>query len=215
MKNTVKYAAAGILIILAIGLVIRLRECGRSHESAGVKMTVTVPVDTNFAPVQHQTHRPPSLPFIGQKMDVVLPSGVKENDVERVTSVKWKDRERPTNIIELKTGEIFVQKDSTIESITVTDLLAPIVSVDISPGFGLSVQLGFSSRRWEFSPSVTLSPFTFFGWLKGPAVMADLSGAGVGLEARLYHDIYLGPSVVWRYDDLSQRMLRINVHYYL
>ena len=160
--------------------------------------TVTVPKDTTFTPVEHQTYQPPSLPFTGKHSPVRLPSNVSEKDVERVVTVET-DSAHPVNIIETKDGEVYVAKDSTVKRITVTTFTPPLFSFGLRFGAGLSVAK--RGNQAALSPVGVFAPIEWSGWLHAPIGTVDFDGIGVGAQTRVYHDIFLGLSkVAWKFE---------------
>ena len=199
-----------ILLLIGVGIVLLIRFVFTDNSSTEWSQVYRqyVPHDPNFTPVIYGTYQPPSVPMLSSKKSgLKLPEGMSEKDVAKVTTIE-RTEGKPIDIIETKSGEIFIAKDSTIRSVRVTMFEAPVFSFDWRFGFGAS--LGYR-ERFQFSPSVTFAPLEWYGKLHAPTLTADLDGIGVGGQLRVYHDIYLGPAHVWRYDVGSQ--FKATVHY--
>lgn len=209
-KTILKYVA----IIIACGTLIVLAVCIKGCSSNPITLrSIQVPRDSNFTPIVRGSYRPPSTPFSKKKLPVDLPSGIRERDVKQVITIGFDtSSHRPpktVDIIETKTGEVFVLKDSAIKSVSVTVIEAPIFAVDLRFGVGLSIGVNGESHI-HVSPAAIMAPFEWSGWLQAPIVVADLDGVGVGAQMRFYHDVYVGASRIWRYDLGTQAKINLN-----
>lgn len=206
--KALKYVAIIIACATIIIIVAQIRNCG-SNDQGGV---IVAPVDTNFAPVTHETYRPPSLPFSKKTSGVELPKGVKEQDVQRVISVEVRDvpKEPPKriDIIEMKTGEVFVHKDSSISDVTVSTFEPPVFTFQLK--FGAGVSIGKAGSGLRFSPAALFAPVEWAGWIQIPALGADLDGMGLGAQIKVYHDFSVGALRLWRYDGGAKIKLTIS-----
>jgi hypothetical protein len=188
---------AGFLFMIALALFL-LVKVNSWFSPDPDEVTITVQKDSTFAPIEHRSYQPSVLPFSSKKPPVKLPSNVRERDVERVVTVETEPG-KPIDIIETKDGEVYVAKDTMISRVVVTKFQPPLFAFGLRFGAGLSV-----SRRGNqavVSPSAVFAPLEWNGWLHLPSGVIDLDGIGVGGQARIYHDIYLGAAKVWRYDD--------------
>ena len=225
MKDLLKYGIIALLAALAIVLVLRVDRC--SHElldgvtgrgssvGMGNKYSENIPSDTSFKPVEHATYQPPSLPFLSSRHGPArLPAGAGEKDVKQVVSLKWKGVKRTTDVIQLRTGETYVEKDSLLEGVTVTDYERPLLAWEPAVGVGVSV-LPRIQGAWQFSPSVSISALQWVGRVNIPVLCGDFDGIGFGVEATLYHDFSAGGAVLWRYAEPSQKIVKATLHYNL
>lgn len=201
MRDTLKYIAVIVASAAVIVFVARLGSCG--EKSVG---TVAVPDDPNFAPVARGTYQPPSLPFSNTTSGVELPEGMKEKDVARVISLEVrdvaKDPPKRINVIQTKRGDILVHKDSSITGVTVTTFEAQVFAIGMR--FGLGLSMGKGADRLSFSPVALFAPIEWLGWLHAPIIAADLDGVGVGAQAQVYHEIFIGVVRLWRFDEGTQ-----------
>jgi len=106
---------------------------------------------------------------------------------------------RRIDIIETKEGEVFVSKDGEITGVSVTDVKPRLLAFPLRLGVGLSIGRRDSNPR--FSPVVVFAPVEWAGWIHAPIASADLDGIGIGLQLQVYHDIFLGVTRVWHYED--------------
>ena len=199
IERILKYVAIAAVALGLVFFVSKIHSC----TSSGVSPQPTyVPRDSNFVPVARQDYQPPSLPFSKRKLDVKLPAGLKEKDISRVIAIGVGniagDSTRTFNIIETKGGDVFLQRDSSVRSLTVTRVTPAILDFGIRFGFGISAA-GFKDPAF-IRPALALAPLEWSGWLQTPTIIADLDGVGVGAQARLYHDFYLGAGRLWLYD---------------
>lgn len=205
-----KLAIGIVLLIVAIAAILRVNSCVNDWHGVG-RLNVDVPRDSSFMPTDHRHYQPPSLPglstLVGSPPPAKLPKGVRERDVHRVVSLELRERKKSIGIIEMKDGTVFVAKDSAIQNVTITDYEAPILSFGIFPGIGLSL------GPQRVSPLAKISLIELWGIGRLPMLTADLDGAGIGGEFRLYHDIYIGSALVWRYEDMTARSLKLTINY--
>jgi hypothetical protein len=199
MKLQLKHLAGVLLVGLAIVLIVKVNSWINPPDEPH---TIVVPGDSAFTPIEHDHYQPPSLPFTGKKSPFKLPSNVSERDVDRVVTVETRgdsSGKHPIHIIETKDGEIYVEKDSTISRVTVTEFQPPLFSFGLRFGGGLSVSK--HGERAVVSPCAVFAPLEWSGWLHLPTAVVDLDGMGFGAQARVYHDIFLGISNLKRYDE--------------
>jgi hypothetical protein len=201
-----------MVCITALITIWRLETCNSKDSST---VTVVTPKDTNYAPVTHKDFQPSSLPFLKKKSSgVKLPAGISEKDVEKIISVAVKDVPKDSckriDIIQTKDGEVFVHKDSSVESVIVTRFIPPLMDWDLRLGYGLTAALAPSSSKLTASPALIVAPLCWSGWLDAPMFLADLDGIGLGAQARLYHDIFVGAAGVWRYDTRAQAKITLS-----
>jgi len=200
MIRTIKYTAIIIVCGTMIYLITRVERCGKGGTPS---QTIEVPSDSNFAPIVKQEYTPPSLPFIKGRMKGKLPKGIGERDVKKITDITLSNKpkkDETISIIETKNGNIFVAKDSSVKSVTVIEFEPPIMSLQI--GFGAGLSLDYKCKR--ISPAAIFAPIEWIGWLHIPVVSADLDGVGLGAQARVYHNIFVGAANHWRYDSGTQ-----------
>jgi hypothetical protein len=212
MSSSLKYIAIILVAVVVLVFFFNIKSCGSANNAV---QSTNVPIDSNFAPVTHQTYQPPSIPFLSkEKLPVKLPQGVKEKDVKKIIKLTVRDIPsggKEINIIESKTGEIFVQRDSSIVSIGVIDVRPPLIAFDFRFGAGLS--LGKCGKGLRYSPAVLFAPIEWDGWLQLPVVAADLDGIGPGAQIKIYHNIYLGAAQLWRYDVGQQSKIILSYVY--
>jgi hypothetical protein len=210
MKEVLKYIAIIIVCATAIYGIAQIKGCGSNNVGPG---SIVLPADTNFTPIEYKFYQPSSLPFSKKKSPVKLPAGMREKDVKRVVSVTVNDipksPPKKIDIIETKAGETFVYKDSSIQSVNILTFEPPVVGWDLR--FGAGISMGLMNERIKFSPSAIIAPVEWMGWLRVPAVIADIDGFGAGGLVQVYYDIYCGPGLLWRYDQGTQ--LKIVISY--
>lgn len=207
------------LTLLAVAVVVFL-SLPQTHND--VVLTVT-PADSSFTPIDHRSYTPPLLPALSKRSAVPpvtkLPRGVRERDVRRVVQLEWKGVPAPTNIIELKNGEVFVEKDSPLERVTVVDYNPPVLALGLFPGIGVSLGLekGNVGEPWrnraKLSPVLKASFVEVCGTVKLPMIAADLDGAGIGAEWTIYHDIAIGAALFGEYSNLNQRSFKVTLQF--
>ncbi len=212
IERVLKYVAVIIAAVAIIVFIVKIRSCS----STGVTPRSTyVPRDSNFVPVTRQDYQPPSLPFSKRKLNIKLPAGVKEKDVSKIITLGVgniaHDSTRSFDIIVTKNGEIFLQRDSSVQSLSVTTVTPAVLDFGIRFGFGISAA-GFKYPVF-IRPSLALAPLEWSGWLQAPTIVADLDGIGVGAQARIYHDVYVGAERLWLYDGESR--IKVTLHYML
>lgn len=192
MQSILKYTAIIICCGTAIVFLFKLQSCWKA--GAIGPQSLDVPQDSSFQPMVHQNYKPPSLPFSKGKLPAKLPQGVGERDVKRVVSVTVKDVKgsRTIDIVETKTGAIYVPKDSVVVSAVVTNIVPPLFTFQLRYGLGVTVGDGGGSPVIRLMPAATASLMEWDGWLQAPIVSADLDGVGLGIQCKLYHDIYAG-----------------------
>jgi hypothetical protein len=203
VKDYLKAASVIIVCATIVFIVLQMKSCGKK---ASVSASVSSPTDSNFSQISHEEYKPSSLPFSGKKAPVNLPEGVEEKDVQRVVSIEVKDvpksEPKKIDVVETKSGEIYVAKDTSVVSVKVTEFEPKLFDFDLRFGVGLSVGLPSSGVR--LSPAAVAAPIVWAGFIHAPIVVADLDGLGVGAQARLYHDIFVGAARFWRYDGGNQ-----------
>ena len=208
----IKFGGVVIAAILVVVVIVRVNSCMDTLQGVETNRTVT-PADSNFNQIEHQVYRPPSLPFSKNTSGVKLPQGVREKDVARVTRLKWRGFEHPTDVIELKTGEVLVEKDAELEDVTILEFAAPIMQLGLFPAAGISFPSSSRSRTGVVSPVGSLALVEWYGVVRLPSLSVDLDGIGVGAQVKLYHELYAGPLVLWRYEDTKETMVKITLQY--
>jgi hypothetical protein len=208
MKDVMKYAAVMIVCGTLIWLVSRVGCCGDNESTA----SVYTPADTNFTPVVERSYRPPSLPLSKRTSGTKLPRGLKEKDVRRVVTLTIQDVEKNSpkriEIVETHAGEVYVHHDPSVESVEVTSFEPPVVSFALRFGVGLSA--GRVDNRATFAPVAFCAPIEWYGWLHAPIATAELAGVGVGAQARIYHELFIGAVKLWRYDEGMQAKITLS-----
>ncbi len=213
MKRVLTYSAIALLAIALALVAIRLSGFSCGGIGGRSRSVTETPLDTTFSPVKHTDYRVPTIASLSQKKGPArLPEGVSESDVKRVTSLKFRGGSRATDIIELKTGELFVEKDSSLESVTVTEYEAPFLAWEPSLGLGLSIRPRFSEGPPTLSISAGASVIQFLGRVDLPVLCADLDGVGLGARVKFYHDLSAGACLLWRYTDPSEKVIKIILH---
>ena len=202
MKTVQSYLKYGAFILGCITLLVvlnRFKGCPFNQDSL---QSTTVPSDSNFAPTTRKNYQPPSLPFSKRRLDVALPKGLKEKDVRKVTSIEVSNvpahPPKKIDIIETRSGETFVGRDSSIRSISITIVQPPILSFSLRFGFGST--LARSKNAVTASPAAVFAPVEWSGWIHAPTLVADFDGIGPGAQLSVYHDIYAGASRLWLYE---------------
>ena len=206
MTKSLKYISIIVVCAAVIYLIFQFRNCSKSTVSnPGVTV---VPKDTNFQAVKQEVYRIPWALSTRKNPKVKLPVNIKEKDVKNVITVETKEKPgNPVDIISTNDGGIYVNKDSSISSVTVTSYQPPFF--DIGLKFGAGISLGYNNRV-TVSPVVTVALGHWYGWLQAPVAAVDLDGLGLGMQAKLYNDIYGGAYKLWRYDSGSQIKLTLN-----
>lgn len=210
-KITLYLKIAGICIVVfaAIMLLVKVKGCLDGQENT-VAETISVPSDSHFAPIEHNTFQPTvEIPFVKKKeFPAKLPEGVKQTDVDRVITLETKDSDR-VFITETNKGEVFVQKDSSVREVTVTVIEPPLFKFQSDVGLGFT--FGWHTDSYRMSPSACFAPLQWSGWLNIPNFTVDLDGIGVGGSARLYHDIFAGVSEEKMFNGGSE--LKATIHF--
>ncbi len=205
MKALESLAVILVCVVILV-LMFKLERCGEENPHAASGGSVVVPRDTSFAGIRQESYRPPSVPFSSKHLPAKLPEGVSERDVRQVTTIEV--RSVPANppkkidIVETNEGDVYVMKDSSIVSVTLTTIEPPIFVLQARLGVGAS--FAPAGGNLTISPAVGFFPVEWLGWLELPAAFADKDGVGLGAEARIYHDIFAGVSHLWRYGGTSQ-----------
>jgi hypothetical protein len=216
-----KLAAAVVLLIVAIVAVSRFNSCMNNWRGIG-KTSTDTPKDSSFMPIEHRHYQPPSLPGLTNLVGIPptapakLPKGVSEKDVKRVLTLNVRELSKPINVIEMKDDRVFVEKDSGLVSVGVTDYVPPIVQFGFYPGVGISIgKVGTSAPTFpmRFSPLATVAVADWWGLVRVPCIAADLDGIGISASAKIYYDFYIGVAMLWKYEDTSQRVLKATIAY--
>jgi len=206
-----------IIFVIALALVVVAKWRGCSKPLESTSGTITMPNDTNYIPVKHEEAQPSSLPWAKNKLGVKLPEGVKEKDVKKITNIEYRTsngdsgQTKEVSIIETKSGEIFVRKDSSIQSVTEIIIKPPLVEFSLTFGVGLSL-----TKRGEFfrpMPCGTFTPVCWSGWLKAPLLAVDFEGIGLGAAVKLYHDIDIGAAKIYNFGESSQLKLIVTYNF--
>ena len=197
IQNIAKTAALIALLALGLYLYLNIRSCTKSVPQKTVN-NVETPTDSSFIPVKKETYTPPTVPAIEKRrLPVRLPKGVTETDVKQVITVT----ERPAakgssqskvpghdiDIIETNDGEIYVEKDSTIESVTQIRVLPQFFTLEVGIALGANTSLDKRVR-----PQVSWSLGTWAGCVHFPVLTGDPDGISFGADTRVYHDFFLG-----------------------
>jgi len=204
-----------ITIVLVLWYGVRFAGCSRNV--SGETVTFIEPQDSNFVPVRVQRYRPSSLSFSKKTSGVRLPKGVKERNVRQVVSLElqpdavngdslsfkrqYRGLSHKIDIIETKSGEIFVLKDSLLTGVSVTRFEPRLFSLGLRFGIGCSIAQA-ENERLRILPMGIIS---FVDWNIGdvnfhaPIITADYEGVGIGMQTQLYHDIYFGLVRNWNY----------------
>ncbi len=225
MKSSHKIAVAVALLLIVVLLFgsVNIRQWASALFTGSVSQpTVVMPSDSSFMPTHHRQYTPPLLSAFGKQTadpPARLPGGVREKDVRRVVSVKYKGIDKPVSIIETKSGDVFVERDSSLERIDVVAYNPPVVAFGLYPGVGISLapfgaNVGDPGRNGGIiQPMVKLSFAEFFGVVRLPMLALDLKGAGLGAEVKLYHDIYVGAGYFASYSNLSQQEFKATLQF--
>lgn len=196
-----KIITIGVVVIICLGLVFviatKISSCGRMPDT--VASVTETPKDTNFTPVTHDAFQPSSLPFEKKQFPVKLPEGTNEEDVSRIVTVETHHGTDTTDIhiIETNKGDVFVEKDSTITKLEVTTIEPRLFQ--FQSRFGLGFTIGWHSDSYKLSPSASFDPLRWSGWLDLPIATVDLDGIGVGAQAKIYDNIFLGVNQTWMF----------------
>lgn len=207
MKDVLKYAAI-VTVCATLVIIFISRFCG----SAQTEHTVMVPLDSNFVPVVQETYRPPSTPFENPQSPVGrIPQGTNEKDVSRVIRVVKRGINTladTTTILEMKTGEIFVPKQDSVQiSVVETRYTPPILRWEIFASIGASFPAGPNI----ISPAIALSPLLIMGLVQFPLALVDLEAIGVGAGIQ-FRDFVFGVGSMWTFKD-QRRQTRLFVAY--
>ena len=222
MRQYLKYIAIIIACGVLFYVIAALKSCNLKQSSMS-QSTIVNPTDSNFAPVEHTTYQPPSLPALSKTTSgIKLPKGLSEKDVKKVVELKLRtsvpvstndsmtqssfvnDSLTTLDIIETRNGDIFVKKDSLIQSVKVIHFEPPVFAFNLR--FGAGVSAGYSDRKINFSPVAVMS---LVDWnvdkikFQAPIVTADLDGVGLGAQFQLYNNLYFGAIREWRWNGES------------
>lgn len=210
--RVVTVLALAVVIILLLGD--RLR-CRPGDEG----FIVHAPPDSSYMPVLRRQYSPPP-PLIGGLTTrrsaaplKKLPQGVAELDVQRVVRLRIKDSNKPVTIVELRDGSVLVERDSVVEVVEVIEYERPAVAFGLFPGIGITGTMRGGDAR--VVPMLKLSFAELFGRVRLPMVVADTDGIGLGVETRLYHDLFIGAGVFATYSNLAHRQLKATLEFNL
>jgi hypothetical protein len=196
-----RYFKYGICLIIALAIAhicFTCQSCGEVGQTSRVAKT---PDDTNFAKIVERDYRPASTPFEHPlEPDVRLPQGYSEKEVKRVIivtkSIDVSDRKPvfdKTAIIEMRSGEIFVDKQGgRVQSTEVVTYKDPIFSLGLYPQVGTTIGKGFS-------PMIGFSPLRILGRVDFPLLATDLQGVGVGVSGKIWHNFSAGLLAHWSF----------------
>lgn len=203
IKSIFKYSLWIILAVIVGALVVGLRNCGNPpRQMAGV----VTPLDSNYLPVRVEQYRPPSLPFEHANPPVKrLPVGVREKDVRRVVTIA--KISGPLQLVETNDGMIYLPKDSSTSSITVTNYLPPVF--EFSPEIFGGISLGLGGESFSVLPSAGISVFNMCGSLHVPVIAVNPYGLGVGAGVQVIGNYYVGFSRDlwnWTLEPLENRL---------
>jgi hypothetical protein len=208
MLKALKYLAIIVACVTSLVILNRLRGCASVQE--GHRSRTDAP-DSSFAPVTRDSYQPPSLPFSERRLGVKLPRGVSETDVKRIVSVEVTNipplQVKKIDIVETMSGQVIVERDSSVKSVNVTTVEPRLVSLEFRSGAGLS--LSRDGSRTVLSPAGVLAPVRWSGSIDAPTLVADLDGIGPGAQLQVYHDIHLGAARLWRFDGGYQAKLTL------
>jgi hypothetical protein len=209
----IKWTVTAAVVMAAVAFVAsRISSC--LGEPGASTVVVKRDPSEKFEDVHSRTYRPPSIPVIEKKGQSPLPAGIDERQVERVVKLHIAERDTPLLVVQMKTGEILVERDSLISHVEVVDFTPPFVSFELRFGLGLSFGPE-PEERWAVRPIASASIMELAGAVRLPVVMIDTRHFGVGCDTRAYHEIWAGAGVFWEYSDLSRRSMRLFIHYTL
>lgn len=211
--RVILWAAIAAIIIAAVGyLASRISSCLGEQDSS----TVVVKQDPTgkFEDVHSGTYRPPSIPVIEKKGQSPLPAGIDERQVDRVVKIHLTERDTALSIVELKTGEVLVERDSIIDRVEVIDFSPPLLLFDIRFALGLSSG-SEEDGNWSVRPAASASFMELAGAVRIPVVLVDTRHVGLGCSTRIYHEIWAGAGIFAQYSDLGARSMRLFIHYTL
>ena len=209
--RVILWAAIVAIVIAAVGyLASRISSCLGEQDSS----TVVVKQDPTgkFEDVHSGTYRPPSIPVIEKKGQSPLPAGIDERHVDRVVKIHLVERDAALSIVEMKTGEILVERDSIIDHVEVVDFTPPFLLFEIRFGLGLSIGPD-ADHSWIIRPAASASVIEVAGRVRVPTAILDTRHFGLALQVRLYHEIWAGAGVFWQFSDLERRSVRVALHY--
>lgn len=195
---------AGLIVLVAACLIV-VRSCREGERSAGNTVRIETPKDTNFVETVHKPVKSSQL-----KRQARVPSDVKPSNVDKVVQIKLRTGE--TLQVTIAQGsesharpEIYVAKDSAIESVTVLDVKPPLFGVMLQPGAGATVD--FSGK---FSPSVCFS-FFHIDKYRLPVLAADFSGAGIGAGMDILPEVEI--TAAYWLEFSGKREIKAGVYY--
>lgn len=216
MKDYLKYISIIIVCVTTIVISTQIRSCSNVRD--GEESVTVTPRDSSFVPVSKNEYRPRSTPFEKDAaIPARLPNDAPQANVARTiaivkaipadgTGTFIKDS---TNIVITKSGDVFVEKKSGIETnVTITEFLPPILQWDFYCG------IGFNTNMQKIFPSVSVSFLQINEKFSAPILFADTRSIGVGAGYKFYYDISVAPVLCWDYENLN-RSIKINVSYQL
>ena len=148
--------------------------------------------DTNYTPVIKEKERPKSLPT-DSGIKEKLPAGVRQEDVSRIIDLVPTDRtgdflpDKPAEIIETKSGEVYVRKDSAFALVKVIDIEEPIVRPGIFFFVGMTATVNDG-----LAPAIGASLLVWDGKFGIPFVAADTKGISAGGDYIFHKDLGIG-----------------------
>lgn len=218
MKEELKYIA-WIVVAVAIATIVMRLTTLLAPDPASIESRV-IPADSGFVSIIQSEYKPRSTPFERpQRPDVLLPRGVFEKNVHRIVVITRAQRVRTsgellaadtTRLIELKTGELFIQAEEGSEiKVQETLFVPPLLGWGWFSSAGVSV--GREGERFVFSPVLGFSPLEVNGVVQLPLITTDLYGVGAGLGVR-QQSLIFGLTSHWRFGDV-QRSLKLSLQY--
>jgi hypothetical protein len=212
LKTIRAWVFGGLTLFGLIILLLKFGSC--TGESPPKKTTMQAVPDDRYASVERGTYRPRSIPLLEPRPKRALPPGVDPLKVSRIVEIRLRKNADPLSVVELKTGEVLLERDSTVESVEVTDFTPPIFLTGL--GFAVGLSLGMrDDGRWTIRPAGSVSALEILGTVRAPVFALDTDALGLIAETKIYHGIWAGLGVFWPYAELERRSIRITIQYTL
>ena len=200
------------LIILTAATLVVVRSCGESSNMVQ-RSYVETPKDMNFVAA---LHTPVSSAKQLKKAGAKIPAGVKSSTVNKVVQIKLKTGDTLQVAFTLGGGnspetDVFVAKDSMIESVTVLDVKPPAFRLNLLPGAGATLRLAsLAQGKLAFEPSMCISLFQINRY-RFPVLAADFSGAGAGVGYEVLPKVEV--AVSYWYEFNGTRGIKAGIYY--
>lgn len=220
INYAIKYASVAMAFI---GILIASLRCCNCRQAQTTQGNIFQPKDTNCAPIVEHDFRPASIPLIEHsKPPVKLPKYVHERDVKRVLVITKRTNENDstshqpktdkTSIIELKNGDLFVDKQNgEVQSVDLYNYRAPILDWELFVLGGITFSPKISSPYLvNISPVVALCPLQICGAIQFPILAADLRGIGAG---GAYHEWKLSIGLLYGFDVATNHSIILIIGY--